>query len=63
MYKIAILFTVHNRCNVTIAGLYALYDAIDEVQKKSSFDLYMTDDGCTDDTVSKVKSLFPNIVI
>lgn len=63
MYKIAILFTVHNRCNITIAGLYALYDAIDEVQKKFSFDLYMTDDGCTDDTVSKVKSLFPNIVI
>ena len=55
MKRIAVLLTVYNRKEVTLKGLRSLYNAIAFLKnlhpkKDYCFDVYMTDDGCTDGT-------------
>jgi len=68
MIKTAVLLTVFNRREVTLKGLRALYAAIEYLQKERQkigyqFDVYMTDDGCTDGTSDAVKNEFPEVHI
>lgn len=62
MKKIAVLLTVYNRCNETIAGLTRLH-SISSKMNEFLFDVFMVDDGCTDGTSTKVKELFPFVHI
>ena len=63
MIKTAVLLTVYNRCAVTLKGLSSLYKAIENLGNGYTFDVYMTDDGCTDGTSEAVHEKFPNIHI
>lgn len=58
---VAVLLTVFNRKNVTIKGLETLFSAMKPVEDKYSFDVYMTNDGCTDGTPESVKQLYPHV--
>lgn len=44
-------------------GLRSLYKAIENLGEDYSFDIYMTDDGCTDGTDEAVRKEFPDIII
>lgn len=68
MIKTAVILTVYNRREITLQGLRTLYRAIGFLQKKQpeanyKFDIYMTDDGCTDGTGEAVKKEFPEVHI
>ena len=56
---VAVLLTVFNRKEVTLRGLDTLYAAMKPVEGEYSFDVFMTDDGCTDGTPEAVKERFP----
>ena len=62
MKSIAVLLTVYNRKETTIKSLYSLYEAMREVDSLR-FDIYMTNDGCSDGTEIEVHKIFPNINI
>lgn len=47
MDNIAILLTVYNRKNVTINGITTLF-SIMKMMKDFHFEVFMTNDGCTD---------------
>lgn len=57
MDSIAVVLTVHNRCACTIKCLQSLYEEYQHM------DVYLTDDGCTDDTVESVRTQFPDVII
>lgn len=59
----AVLLTVYNRKNVTLQGLESFYKAIAPLPKSYKFEVYMTDDGCTDGTSEAVKEHFPEVKI
>lgn len=61
MKKIAVLLTVHNRKQKTLACLKGLYDQ--KIPDQYSIDTYMTDDGCTDGTPEAVIAEFPQVNI
>ncbi len=65
MMRIAILLTVFNRRETTLACLRAAYLAIDRAKTESQheFSVYLTDDGCTDGTPEAVQAEFPDIHI
>ncbi|MBO6127271.1 MAG: glycosyltransferase family 2 protein [Pseudobutyrivibrio sp.] len=63
MVEIAIILTVFNRRNVTLCGLRSLYQAIENLSGDYNFDIYMTDDGCTDGTAEAVAKDFPEVHI
>lgn len=63
MSKTAVLLTVFNRKETTLHGLYSLYKAIKTLGGGYEFDIYMTDDGCTDGTSDAVRKEFPDIHI
>jgi len=63
MNKIAVLLTIYNRREVTLQGLRSLYKAINVLGEGYSFDIYMTDDGCTDGTGEAVHKEFPQVHI
>lgn len=60
MSNIAVLMTVHNRCQKTLACLESLFG-----QQKGDYELevYLTDDGCTDDTVPQINQRYPSVKI
>lgn len=58
---VAVLLTVFNRKNVTLKGLNTLYAAMKPLEENYSFDVYMTNDGCTDGTPEAVSEQFPDI--
>lgn len=60
---VAVLLTVFNRKDITLNGLSTLYAAMKPVEDKYSFDVYMTNDGCTDGTPEAVKNCFPDVHI
>lgn len=60
---VAVLLTVFNRKDITLKGLSTLYAAMKPVEDKYSFDVYMTNDGCTDGTPGAVKNCFPDVHI
>ena len=55
--------TVYNRKEVTLQGLRSLYNAIEVLGGDNSFDIYMTNDGCTDGTCEAVHKEFSDIHI
>ena len=61
MIKTAVLLTVYNRKEVTLQGLRSLHKAIAYLGEGYSFDIFMTDDGCTDGTVEAVAKEFPRV--
>ena len=68
MIKTAVILTVYNRREVTLQGFRTLYRAIGFLQKEQpdidyKFDIYMTDDGCTDGTGEAVRKEFPDVHI
>lgn len=61
MPHIAILMTVHNRCEKTIQCLRHLM--AQEIDHTIQWHLYLTDDGCSDNTVAEVKKVLPETTI
>lgn len=61
MKEIAVLLTVHNRKNKTLACLQCLYRL--KLPNDFACDVWMTDDGCTDGTPEAVKSIYPHVHI
>lgn len=57
---IAVLMTVHNRCNYTISCLRHLKQ---NYLEHYSIRVYLVDDGCTDGTANAVKTLYPDVRI
>lgn len=60
MKYIAVIMTVHNRCATTIKCLNRL---ISQQMDDYRLEIFLTDDGCTDDTVPLIKNYFPDINI
>lgn len=58
---IAVILTVHNRKEKTINCLKSLFGQ--KSDKRLQFDVYLTDDGCTDGTTDEVRRLFPSVTI
>ena len=62
--QIAIILTVYNRSTITCKGLESLYSSIKRLNNnKYVFDVFMTNDGCTDSTPEDVKKKFPDVNI
>ena len=61
MKYIAVLLTVHNRKEKTLACLSCLYNQ--EIPDGYSIDVYLTDDGCTDGTPEAVREQFHDVHI
>lgn len=55
--RIAVIMTVHNRREMTLKSLAALY------AESNMFDVYLTDDGSTDGTKEAVMQRFPQVNI
>lgn len=60
--KIAVIATVFNRCETTLSGLSRLYKII-ENESNFLFEVFVTNDGCTDDTELRIKENFPLVHI
>ena len=60
--NIAILLTVYNRKVITINSLKSLFSSINN-DSINNYDIYMTNDGCTDGTERFVKQLYPQVNI
>lgn len=58
---IAVLMTVFNRKDKTLRCLDCLY--ANKMPEEYSFDVYLTDDGCTDGTPDAVREKYPNVNI
>jgi len=56
--KIAVLLTVYNRVEKTVRCLDCLFRCVDEIGEVS-FDVFITNDGSTDQTEEEIKRLFP----
>lgn len=61
MVRIAILITVHNRCQKTIQCLQHL--KAQEINDSIQWHVYLTDDGCTDNTIDSVKNILPETIV
>lgn len=59
--RIAVIMTVHNRKEKTLRCLDCLYS--NDIPEGYDFDVYLTDDGCTDGTPDAVWELFPDVHI
>ena len=57
MKKIAILITVHNRKEKTLACLKNLY--AQQLPNAVEIEVYLTDDSCTDGTVEAIRIHYP----
>lgn len=55
--------TVHNRREITLKGLQTLKNAIANTGDGYHFDVFMTDDGCTDGTRDAVMHSYPSVHI
>ena len=62
--KIAVLLTCHNRSAKTEKCLLSLQKALDAynttTEEKIQIEIFLTDDGCTDDTVGAARKVFPD---
>lgn len=61
MKLIAVLLTVHNRKVKTLECLSYLFEQ--EISDEHTFDVYLTNDGCTDGTPEAVKQHYPSVNI
>lgn len=66
MNRIATILTCHNRCAKTVASLKSLVASLNKYNNENNEQIYievfLTDDGCTDCTVSKVNKYFASII-
>ena len=60
--NIAVLITCHNREEKTLNCLTQIFSQLYD-KNKFSVTVYLTDDGCTDNTVPEVKKRFPQVHI
>ena len=60
---IAVLITVYNRKEITLAGLQSLYNSIASLKDQYVFDIYLVDDGSKDGTYEAIKNRYPNIYL
>jgi len=60
MNRIAVLLTCHNRKEQTLSCLNSLYIAVEQA-KEYFFDIFLIDDGSTDNTGDAVKFQYPNV--
>ena len=62
--RIAVLLTCFNRCQKTIRALDSLYKSAEHFNENSTakinLEVFLTDDGCTDNTSGNVKKTFPD---
>lgn len=63
MVRIAVLITVFNRRETTLKGLESLYASIAYLGDGYHFDVFLTDDGCSDGTAEAVSNKFPDVRI
>lgn len=61
MRKTAVLLTVHNRKDLTLQCLKNLF--AQEIPEDVAFQVYLTDDGCTDGTPEAIAEHFPQVHI
>lgn len=61
MKTLAVLITVHNRKETTLQCLQRLYNQL--LINEYQIDVYLTDDGCTDDTPEAIRKQFPEVHI
>ena len=61
MKSIAVLLTVHNRKDKTLACLSALFKQ--QSIENYKLDVFLVDDGCTDGTAISVTTQFPSVII
>ena len=59
--RLATLMTCHNRCSVTLKCLECLHGQI--FRECTVLDVFLVDDGCTDDTAHLVRTRFPKVTI
>ena len=59
--RIAVLLTCHNRAQLTLRCLQSLYSS--DASELYLIEIYLTDDGSTDDTSRLIKSNFPSVNI
>lgn len=59
--RIAVLLTVHNRCEKTVKCLRSFVEQ--DSFSTDLYDIYLVDDGCTDQTKDKVSQNFPFVNI
>ncbi len=60
--KVAVLLTVFNRRETTLACLRT-FQKCSSLMKHFGFDVFLTDDGCTDGTVDAVNREFPRVFV
>ena len=63
MMKAAILMTVHNRREKTLACLKLCYEQIESLRSEYAFSVYLTDDASTDGTAEAVSREYPDVNI
>lgn len=63
MTKVAVLITVFNRREITLKGLCSLNASIATLGNGYLFDIFLTDDGCTDGTTDAVRQEYPDVNI
>lgn len=61
MKIIAVLLTVHNRKEKTLECLQSLFNQ--KINNDYQFEVYLTDDGCTDGTPEAIRQLYPSVHI
>ena len=59
--RLAVLLTVHNRREITLSCLQALFAAT--LPNDAEMDVYLTDDGSKDGTSEAVKNAYPGVVV
>ena len=61
--EVAVLMSVFNRKEKTLACLSACFAQFEAIkpERKYSFSVYMTEDGCTDGTYDAVSEMFPSV--
>ncbi len=60
--QVAVLLTVHNRKETTVSALRRLLE-ISHLVSGVRYDIYLTDDGCSDGTVEAVRALCPELIV
>ena len=63
MKRIAVIMTVFNRSDKTIACLHSLFECTVQPESGVSFDVWLTDDGSTDNTATKLADEFSDRTI
>jgi GT2 family glycosyltransferase len=61
MKTLAIIITCFNRADTTEKSIHAIYKS--DIPKDLSFEIYLTDDGSTDDTSNRISQKFPTVNI